>query len=268
MHAGHFKKWSESSTFMGMFRTTVLRLILAFTLISVNVGCDKDEAPDTGPTSGNVTIRVTNLVDSLPLQLGQLLYSNAAGNQYEVDMLRYYLTNVTFIKSDGSSYNTRNYDLVNEEDSASKVITLKGIPNGEYTSIRFLIGIDSTHNNGLDQTGDLDPIYGMYWYWSTDYIFYKHEGFYMDNGGNLQPMHFHMGTAPSLTTVSLPASVRLSGNSKTIDLHFDLNASCSYPNVIDFNIDNNHQSTDPSERGWIDEMRQNISLSFRVASVQ
>lgn len=246
-----------------------LPLLIAFAGVFLFSGCKKDDPKDdTGNLTGSATLRITNVVNGNPIELGRMIYTNAAGNNYQVDMLRYYLTNVTFVKSDGTTFNTRNYDLVNEEDSSSKVISLSGIPDGEYSAVRFLIGIDSTHNNGLDQTGDLDPSYGMYWAWSTDYIFYKHEGFFIDNNGTISSLHFHLGTAPALTTVTLPASISVHHNQHTISLNYDINASCSSPNVIDFNIDNNHQSTSATERGWIDEMRQNISAAFQITSIR
>jgi hypothetical protein len=53
---------------------------------------------------------------------------------------------------------------------------LEGIPAGDYNRVDFLIGVDSLRNFSGLQTGALNPSNGMFWSWSTGYIFVRVEG--------------------------------------------------------------------------------------------
>jgi len=230
-------------------------------------GCTK-ESDDPIPTNGTIDFKVSNMVGNDTLRLGQLIYSNAAANPWQVDLLKYYVSNITLVQGDGTTHNVRNYDLIDEELPESKTIGAAGIPNGTYTAIRFFVGVDSARNNNLDQSGDLDPSYGMFWPWNTGYIFFKHEGYFQDSSGTLQPLLFHYGTDLSLVSVELPIQLTINGNHRTMELAFDLGAAYNSPNIIDFNVDNYHQSTFGSERTWIEAMKQNLSLAFRVTEIR
>jgi hypothetical protein len=208
------------------------------------------------------------MVGTDTLSLSQLSYTNAAGNVWQADLLKYYVSNITLVKENGTSHNLANYDLVDEELPDSRIIKGEGIPAGTYTSLRFYVGVDSTRNNSLDQSGDLDPGYGMFWPWNTGYIFFKHEGYYLDTSGALQPLLFHYGTDLSLVTVEIPLQLTITGGSKTVDIAFDMQSLYDSPNIIDFNVDNYHQSTFGSERSWIEAMKQNLAVSFRVTSIR
>ncbi len=239
--------------------------LIAFTLL-IN-GC-KDDTEDPLPSTGSIKMTVEHYTGSTPLLLGQLNATNAAGNTYQVDLLKYYLSNVSLIRSDSSLFNLGNYDLIDADNPSSQIVRGKDIPNGNYIGIRFFIGVDSARNNSIDQSGDLDPSYGMFWPWNTGYIFFKHEGFYTDTAGNIQSLLFHYGTDIALATVSLPLSLEINGTEKSLNLRFDLNALYADPNIIDFNIDNYHQSDSGNDRNWIEALKQNFPQAFSISVIR
>ena len=102
-------------------------------------------------------ISFSNEIDGQPIVLGPLNYTNKAGNQYSVDLLKYYVTNFTLVKADGSETNFKNYALIDASDSSKFYFALDSVMNGDYTSIKFLLGVDSAHNHTLVQGGALDP---------------------------------------------------------------------------------------------------------------
>ncbi|MFM2134906.1 MAG: hypothetical protein RL021_306, partial [Bacteroidota bacterium] len=212
--------------FIAMKQMTVSYYLKRILVLSVVTGifsaCNKDQDDNPVPTNGVVRFQFSNVVGSAPVQLGQLIYTNAAGNLWQADLLKYYISNATLVRADSSGFNTQNYDLIDEELPESKSFQSNSIPNGTYTSLRFLVGVDSARNNDLDQAGDLDPSYGMFWPWNTGYIFYKHEGYFQDSAGALQPLLFHYGTDLSLVTVELPVNLTVKGDRKTIAIAFDL----------------------------------------------
>jgi hypothetical protein len=227
---------------------------------------DDDNTP---ADTGNVTFSIANEIGGQPIQLGQLIYTNAAGNQYRVDMMKYYLSNFTLIKDDSTEYAIGNHELVDITVPASCDIVANDIPNGTYTKVRFNLGIDSLYNHSGDQAGDLDPINGMIWSWNTGYIFFKHEGAYKDSLNQTQGLLFHYGTDKALSTVEITIhALVINGNNKKVNLVFNLNALYAAPNQIDFNVNNVHQSTSPSDTQWILKMKQNFTQAFSFKSIE
>ena len=60
-------------------------------LLFLNAGCKKDSAddsPDPLSSTGSIQVKVSNEVDGQAIQLGQQIYTNSAGNLYQVDLQR------------------------------------------------------------------------------------------------------------------------------------------------------------------------------------
>ena len=229
-------------------------LLLALIIIPIISGCKNDENTPVGD-KGTVTFNIANEVGGSPLQMGSLNYTNAAGNNYQVDLLKYYVSNFTLVKDDNTEYTIGNHDLIDATDPASANIIAKDVPNGTYTKLRFILGIDSVYNHTGDQAGDLDPINGMIWSWNTGYIFFKHEGVYKDSLQQTKGLLYHYGTDKARTTIELTMQpLIISGNSKKVNLAFDLNSLYNTPNQLDFNVFNVHQSTSPGDVIWIQKL--------------
>ena len=247
--------------------------LLALAALSI-ASCKKDSNSATTPEPqpdpyGKVAVSFANEVDGQPLQMGSTLYSNANGNQYNVSLLKYYVTNFTLVKNDGTETNFKTYKLIDGSDTTSGKFTLDSVANGTYTSVRFYLGVDSTRNHTGAQDGDLDPIHGMIWSWSTGYIFFKHEGQYKNSSGTMKPLLFHLGTDAALTSITVPVTpFEVRGNSRSLFLKFNLNSLYTSPVNMDFNVDNNHQSTASTDRRWIEQMQGNLADAFLFDKVQ
>ena len=246
-----------------MIRTsTILVLLLTSALL---FSCRKSD--DTITSSGSITFNFINKAGNDTIKPDRFSYTNSSGNIYSVSLLKYYVTNFTFYKSDGNYINLKNYDLIDAFEPSSWKINLSALPNGTYDSLSFFVGIDSTKNFDLVQTGDLDPSYNMFWSWSTGYIFFKHEGQYIGTANDTLPLRLHYGGIKSIAIVGLPMHFEVKGNHHDADVTFDLNALYYNPD-IDFNIDNNHQSTFSSERAWLENMRNNFTHSFSITDIR
>lgn len=133
--------------------------------------------------NGNVTIEFDNRAGEESLDFNQP-FTNAAGEELTFSKFKYYVSNFVFIKGDGTTYTVPKdscYFLVDHSDASSRSITLKNIPAGEYTRIKFMIGVDSLKNTAdiSERTGVLDPAGAaaeMYWTWNSGYIHLKIEG--------------------------------------------------------------------------------------------
>ncbi|AEL27820.1 MbnP family protein [Cyclobacterium marinum] len=111
--------------------------------------------------------------------------------KYEFSNLRYWVSNVILVNEDGEEFLVPDsHYLVEEtneipiqEGSYNKVypakkreeIELSGIPVGNYSGVKFSIGVAPEYNDNLSlQSGELNPLNGMSkssWHWHTSYIF-------------------------------------------------------------------------------------------------
>ncbi len=231
-------------------------------LFSVSFFSCKKKETATMPTTGSITIKIENQVDGQNVAFNNLIYTDAAGNKYSISTLKYYLSNFVFTKTDDSIYSANNYNLIDASYVSKISFTLKNIPNGNYNNLKLGVGVDQSHNHSGVQSDDLDPMYGMIWSWNTGYIFFKHEGSYIDTAGKTQPLIFHYGTDAALATAQMPISVDVEGNAKTVYLKFNLNNLYKSPYQIDFNQYNDQQSTTQADSIWIVKFKANFANSF------
>ncbi len=182
---------------------------------------------DPDPNENNIlTLSFSNQVGNQALTLGSGNYKNAFGENFTITTFNYFISNISLKKSDGTLYTIpqdSSYFLVKETNAASKKVVLRGIPTGDYTELKFMIGVDSLRNT-MDisrRKGVLDPGDathdgdGMYWSWNSGYIFMKLEGTSpqvpADAAGN-QKYRYHIGgfggynakTFNNTRTVTLP----------------------------------------------------------------
>lgn len=144
--------------------------------------------------SAPMQLQFTHVVNGKPMALQTGIYTNAVGDSFNITMFKYYVSNFSLTSSNGQEVSLPPaYFLVNESDTASKTITLPTIPEGIYSSISFLIGVDSIRNMSGAQTGALDPVNGMFWTWNSGYIMAKLEGLSPVSKQPNKLIEFHIG---------------------------------------------------------------------------
>jgi hypothetical protein len=231
--------------------------------------CKKDEThihPEPPATTGTATIHIENKVDNDVLRTGLMCYQNASGDSFQVDLLKYFIGKFEWLRADGTSFQSDNYQLINASNVASLDFQLANIPNGTYTGLRFCLGVDSISNQTLTNYNALDASSGMIWSWDTGYIFFKHEGRFIDSLNATKSLLFHYGTNRGFTKIQLSLdNLVINGDTRNLKLTFDLAALYREPTLIDFNSWNNNQSLTTQEYPWIDAMRNNFSSSFSIS---
>lgn len=152
---------------------------IIFTIIYNINSCTKDSPSNDG---GTIKLEFDHQVNGTAMQYNKD-YVNAAGETMKFTLFKYYISNVSLVRADGSVYTLPKdecYFLIEEPTTgANPLITLKNIPTGEYKEVRFIVGVDSLKNCAplSERTGALDPASsGMYWAWNSGYIFLKVEG--------------------------------------------------------------------------------------------
>lgn len=246
-------------------KNIVINLIIILSIFLVS--CEKENTKvSTDSTYTNLTISFNNTVAGVPINTVVNEYTNAYGNKYTVSLLKYYVTNIILIDENKREYLAKNYNLIDLNEPTQNTITLKNIPLAKYVKMKFILGVDSARNTSGVQDGFLDPSYGMIWTWNTGYIFFKHEGNYVNTENVTKPLRLHLGTAPArgFVEVALPL-LNINTTLKNITIDFDLNKAYAAKSIIDFNIDNNRQSSEAADSLWITQLKSNLENAFTFA---
>jgi hypothetical protein len=228
--------------------------IILFLASIVLLSCKKDVIipPEPFPelssidTTGFLEIHVDNMVGNLPLILGSTNYVNSANDTFNVNIYKYYLSNVQLVSSNGLTYTeVESYYLIDQSNPNSLHLMVKKVPAGSYSSIRFLIGVDAPRNTAGAQTGALDPMNDMFWGWNTGYIMAKMEGHSPQSSEQTNKIVYHIGGFEgkdnALRTVNLvfPNSANCTQNHTPIlSIKADLGAWFASPNFDNFNNSN------------------------------
>ena len=133
------------------------------------------------------------------------------GDTITINRFKYYVSHFELTNEQGKKIILPvQYYLIDAADSVSGNIILN-IPIGQYRSIHFLLGVDSSRNVSGVQSGALDPLHGMFWTWNSGYIMAKLEGTATSSQIAGKQFTYHIGgfrgnnnTARSIT---LPLSV-------------------------------------------------------------
>ncbi|MCF0054604.1 MbnP family protein [Dyadobacter sp. CY356] len=183
---------------------SVITLICAISIVACNDDSkDVTDNPDLVAGNGKLSLKFDNVSGNQDLKLDSTKYTNSSGEDFTVTTLNYFISNIKLVRDDGKTYTIpqdSSYFLIRESDPKSRIVTLNQIPEGNYTGIEYIIGVDSLRSvSGIDKrVGALDPSGdpedgGMYWAWSSGYIFLKLEGISSKAESANNKFYYHIG---------------------------------------------------------------------------
>ncbi len=164
---------------------------------------------DNDPVANDITLHFNNTFKNTTIVLGDATSINATtnisaeGQIHHFSELKYVISNIRLFKADGSEfpYNINDLDkgatVINHANSQTLNYVLSRIPVGEYTQIKFGLGVRQDLNT-LDQlkfpgfyaeAGANDT--EMMWEWGIGYRFTKIEGYY---GPDYKTLSIHTGS--------------------------------------------------------------------------
>ncbi|WP_179319545.1 MbnP family protein [Winogradskyella helgolandensis] len=222
--------------------------ILSAAVLVAFMSCSSDD--EDNRVANNVTLEFNNTFGNTPIVLGDATSTSAtvntsdAGQTHHFEELKYVISNIRLIKADGTEipYNVNDLDngatVVNQANSETLSYVLSEIPVGDYTEIKFGLGVRSDLNT-LDQVS-FPNFYNnagsneteMHWEWGTGYRFTKLEGFYDTDNKTLS---FHSGStlegeegnytqgvnAYRDITLALPTTATVGNSAPTITIKAD-----------------------------------------------
>ncbi|SEU23265.1 ABC transporter C-terminal domain-containing protein [Stigmatella erecta] len=179
--------------------------------------------------AGQVQLTAALRFGGQPFALDQS-YTLASGEKITFTELRYWLSNVKFVREDGTgvaipaSYylmeHIKEQDVAEASqpnDPTAPRVTLPAnrreqvsaitVPAGTYTSIEFSVGVDPYYNDNLSrQAGELHLFKNMAsvtWMWFTSYIFTKTKGTFTAADGSTGTFAWDTGTNSNFRTTRL-----------------------------------------------------------------
>lgn len=220
-------------------------IIIGLLLVMV-CGCHKD-----APKKGHLAIDFTLSVGEDVLQYDTLCYHNAAGNLYEVNEVKFFISELQLHHHDGSTITVQDQRSTHYYDShlatTHRWTISDELPLGRYDSITFVFGLPAEKNI----TGFFvnPPENNMAWpdYLGGGYHYLQINGYWKRNGTTRVPFNLHTGIGqlyeggmitqyiPNHFTVSLSEkSFTIEEESTTIiPLHMDINQWFVQPHIFD-----------------------------------
>lgn len=206
-------------------------IILAFAIVLVS--CNREENPSL-EGNGNMELYFDNGVNGDKLILGSS-YKNSNGENLTINRLNYIISNIVLYKADGTSYiypKTKSYFIISEEANLKNIV-LENIPAGDYTKVKFGLGVDRQRylegETAQQEFWNYASEHHMVWTWSTGYRFINFEGTF--NAENQPDANFkiHQGSNSSTDnyreiTLNFPNSARVrQGQKPSVHIVADAN---------------------------------------------
>ena len=203
-------------------------LIAILSLSALLTACKKDTKIIDAP--GETTIKFDSKAGASEFELNKEFTIN--NRTYSFNKLRYWVSNLKLIDTKGNKFSVPDSYYLIEETGALAIqdgnytypatkredIKVTGIPNGDYASIEFSIGIEQKYNDNLSlQVGELSQLNGMTnisWMWHTSYIFTAIGGTVKD-GTNSKTIKAETGLNTNYKTVTLNLPVNIKVGSQT-----------------------------------------------------
>ncbi|RYJ42122.1 MbnP family protein [Flavobacterium beibuense] len=194
--------------------------VLAFTTLFVSCSNDDDSSSVVEGTTGDVELYFDNGVAGDALILGNT-YTNSNNESLTINRLNYIVSNIVLIKEDGTEFTypkEESYFVISEEGDLLTV-HLEGVPAGDYTKVKFGIGVDEQRylqgESEQQSFWDLAAQYNLTWTWSTGYRFINFEGTYTSPAvEGEKTFQVHQGSNSAIdnyreVTLTLPTTARV-----------------------------------------------------------
>lgn len=234
---------------------TVATLFIATFLVW---SCGEKENQKKQNKTGNLVFSFEHFVDGKEIIFDKMGYVNAAGNEYEIREIQYFVSDVTLNRPDGTKFNMQEQNFAHYIDtnipSTNTWMIEEDVPEGNYESISMIFGIRGEKNKPLMFTDppESDMIWPMHLGGEEGgYHYMKLNGFWINKENEREPFNFHLGVGQqkdeqgqtigfiqNWIEIVLPNSsfTLNTGEIKEITIRMNVEKWWEYPNVYDHNI--------------------------------
>lgn len=231
-------------------------IILFLLIFSFIVGCKKNNEPVEEEKFANLTLKFAHYNEGKLLEFDTMIYENEAGNQYLVNEIQYFISDLILHKSDGNNILIDDWKDIHYIDTDISSTHTWKIPDkllpGNYNSISFTFGICEEKNQSLMFLNP--PQSFMFWpeYLGGGYHYMKLNGKWLSDENKINPFDFHLGIGqiyysyPDSITgfiqnyfeVNLPSSSfeLIENQTKEIEISMNIENWFRNPNVYDHDV--------------------------------
>ena len=211
-------------------RETIQTLFITSLIIMIFSSCEK-------PNQTDLTINFTQTVDAEELTTNSMIYSNSAGENYDVRTLKYLISDITLHAENGNEIILSDIHFIDISEESTFSLTLEDFPNNNYTSISYRMGLDTIKNkNNLH----INESYHSAMAWPETngggYHYMKLEGAY-NNDSTFYNTHTGgtMGGDYSFNNVdNISLTIDDDLGDVSININMEINNWYNSPNQIDF----------------------------------
>lgn len=227
-----------------------IRIACLVTILVNIASCKKDtktdlknNTPSSIYSSAKISVLTTN--GNIEVIWDSLNNTNAAGNIYSVQNINFYISEITLKRNDGFIYKSNRLFYIDPRISNKASLQLDSIPKGDYTSLAFVIGVDSIRNVDFGLGTTIDNL-NMAWPTAMGggYHFIKIEGHYLDSSNAVQGFAIHLGKNNNLVNVLINQSFNQQNSMHDYSFIFNINEVFKTPYLYNLNIDNNYTMSD------------------------
>jgi hypothetical protein len=234
-----------------------IKILLVPILVLYLAGCKDNDVTIPVPRSGTIIFSIDHQVNGQPLKKNELIYANAAGNAYLITEVKYFISDITFYRNDGTKKMIADWKdifYVDEEIQETKTIQFPDeIPAGSYDSITFIFGISEAKNISYMFVNPPEVMMGWPEILGGGYHYMMMNGKWKDTTGLILPFNFHLGIGQlykgndynvdsiyafvqNYFTVSLPGSSFTIADQQKLTFQLTMNIEYWFenPHVFDF----------------------------------
>lgn len=184
-----------------------------------------------------------------PLQLNATTYKSI--ETHTISRLAYLLSNFAVQRENGTWQNIPNQFAYIDHQKKRTQFWLKNIPENNYKSIRFSIGVPKKQNHADPNTyapdHPLNPnLNQLHWNWTGGYIFLALEGKYHTPENQQKGFVYHLANDNNLTTIQLHKNFSLKQNTG-LTITLDTQKLLTNPRPISFTKDGPSTHSHPGD---------------------
>lgn len=220
--------------------------------------------------AGNLKLEIQHRYDGKRLSLNSLSYQ--AGDTFSVTRLSYLLSGFALSTPDGEWLELPDQYAFIDLESRRTRFHLRDVPDGDFSAIRFSIGLPKEANHSDPATHAADHplntnLNRLHWTWQEGYIFLALEGRYRKENKNneLGGYIYHFANDWNRKRIELPVKLQLKGAS-AMGISFDLQSLFHGAQPITFQ--EMGDSTHSKEGDAIAKaLKANLSTAFGIIGV-
>lgn len=260
-----------------LYKVIVLLAVCTFT-----IGCSNDNDEDPAAATGKMGLKFDNSYGDNDLILETQTNTTANKEVLKIKVVRYIVSNIVLTKEDGTTFTypkSKSYFIADEDSEAGYKFVLTDVPTGDYTKVKFGIGVDKEQwQLGASGQGDFlaqAQAADLLWSWSAGYKYFAFEGTFT-SATVTTPAEFMIhtgqtGTAYNYTevTLDLPTKALVRSNiSPDVHIVTDLSKILDGQTAIklsDYNV--NDMGAMIMGGTILENITANISKMFRIDHV-